>query len=1216
QGVERSTIFHPHAAELRSRFRDIAVRIDVTVATGSDTEIRRITIANQSDRTRRISLVSYAELALAPMSLDERHPAFNKLFIESESVPEAGALVYRRRPRSSDDDPVFLAYSLVLEDAEAPSLGLFETDRARFIGRGSDASCPVALMGDGIVLTSATGATLDPVVVSHCELELAPYGEARIATVMTAARDRTTALTPVRRFQSWTQVTQAFEEAEGQSKIELHRLQLPTPQLQTVEQLLSALLYPTAALRATPETLTKNTLWQSGLWTHGISGDYPILLVRVRTRDHLDLLREALTAHCYWRARSVEIDLVILNEREEGYAQEFRGEIRRVLQRTKTEARLGQHGGIFIVTAAQLRPDERALLETTARAILDGERKTLADHLRGVLQPPATLPALAPTRPPSPSREAGTSYALQRPADLIFDNGLGGFSPDGTEYMIYLEPGAHTPAPWINVIANPEFGFLVSESGGGYTWAFNSGENRLTTWRNDPVSDMPSEAIYIRDEETVEIWSPTPLPAPADAPYLIRHSAGSTSFVHHSHELQQNVHLCVAPDAPVKIARLTLTNQSDRVRRITVTYYAEWVLGPSRSGTQQYIVSEFDAATNALLARNAYNADFGQQVAFVASDHSPHGVTTDRAEFLGLRGTLRHPVALDRVGLGGAVEAGLDPCAVYQVHLDLAPGESHEVVFVVGQAEGRSEAVHLARTYANLVRARQTAQQVADFWNENLGRVQVSTPDRATDLLLNRWLLYQTIACRLWGRSALYQSSGAYGYRDQLQDVLALLHTRPDLTREHILRAAEHQFEEGDVLHWWHPPASRGVRTRMTDDLLWLPYVVTHYIEVTGDAEILGESISFLKADPLGPDEAERYAQYSALGEPASLFDHCLRALERGTTSSQRGLPLIGHGDWNDGMNRVGIGGQGESVWLGWFLYSNLSRFADLCDQLGENMRATRLRQQAEDLRHALNANAWDGQWYIRATYDDGCPLGSAASDECQIDAIAQSWAVLSGAADPKRAEEAMASVYERLVREDDRLVLLFTPPFDRTQRDPGYIKGYPPGIRENGGQYTHAAMWTVWSFAALDQGNLAGRLFSLLNPIQHSDTVAKRNRYRVEPYVVSADVYGAPPHTGRGGWTWYTGSSGWMYRLGLEAILGIRRRADTLTISPCIPSDWTEYSVAYQYGGSTYHIQVRNPEAVCQGIRSVQVDGASAPPDAVHLRDDGCDHHIQMVMG
>jgi cyclic beta-1,2-glucan synthetase len=579
---------------------------------------------------------------------------------------------------------------------------------------------------------------------------------------------------------------------------------------------------------------------------------------------------------------------------------------------------------------------------------------------------------------------------------------------------------------------------------------------------------------------------------------------------------------------------------------------------------------------------------------------------------LGRLGSRAQPAALGRIGLSGAVQPGLDPCAALQVHIDLDAGVSEEIWFLLGQGANREEAVALARRFQQVEAIDAAWEETQTFWDDLLSTVQVRTPDPAMDLLLNRWLLYQSLACRIWGRSAVYQSSGAFGFRDQLQDVMAMVHAAPNLARRQILLAASRQFEAGDVLHWWHPPSGRGVRTRCSDDLLWLPYVTAHYIEATGDLAILDEQIPFLQGPPLAAGEDDRYGEYPA-ANAGSLYEHCRRALKRGATTGAHGLPLMGSGDWNDGMNRVGVGGRGESVWLGWFLHSTLTRFAAICEQRDEPAHAETYRQTATGLAQALEQHAWDGDWYLRAFYDDGSPLGSAQNRECQIDAIAQSWAVLSGAGDPQRTRQAMQSLQRRLVRAEDGLLLLFTPPFDKTPKDPGYIKGYLPGIRENGGQYTHAATWSVWAVAALGEIDAAERLFRLLNPIYHADSPDKAARYKVEPYVVAADIYGVAPHTGRGGWTWYTGSAAWLYRLGLEGLLGLQRRGDSLHIQPKLPSHWEGYEVDYRVGGAVYHIRVRRAGGV-DTPGACYLDQAPLPGPDLPLHDDGCEHTVEII--
>jgi cyclic beta-1,2-glucan synthetase len=1209
---EREVSFYPHKADFRCKMDDIVVHMEITVPPEEDGEIRRLTFTNQSAWPRRLSVTSYGEVVLSAQETDQRHQAFNKMFIESSFLPDLNGLLFRRRLQSPEEAPVHLVHTLVLESGKG-AVGIHESDRQRFIGRGGSISKPAAIRPEGPMLSNTTGVTLDPVMALSQEIMVEPHSSSRVAFVSVIDARKRQALALAERYQEWAVIDRAFEMARAQSELELRQQKLTIPDLERFQQVLSLLMYPHPSLRAEPAVIAANTRGQPSLWPFSISGDYPLLLIRIGAEEEISLVSELLKAHTYWRNRRLKIDLVILNTRETGYSQELQNHLHRLLSQTNNDTWVNQRGGIFILRADQISEPERTLLETAARVILDGDKGSFALQLEKLQRGPTYLPIFAPAPPPQAVRPVPP---VERPLDLLFDNGIGGFSRDGKEYIIYIAPGRRTPLPWINVISNPDFGFFISESGGGCTWSLNSGENRLTPWSNDPVLDRPGEALYLRDEEIAEIWTPTPLPAGTGLPYLVRHGAGYSVFEHRSHELRQTLTVYAAVHAPLKIIHLHLENLSNRTRRITVTYYAEWVLGNTRELMQQYIVPEYQLEAHALFAYNPYNADFAGRAAFLAVNKEPFGITADRTEFLGRTGDYRTPAALRRIGLSGAISAGMDPCAAVQLHIDLHPNESTEEYFLLGQEADRQSALDLIGEYQDPTRVEAELTEVKQYWDDVLGRATVDTPDPAMNLLLNRWLPYQNLSCRLWGRTAFYQSSGAYGYRDQLQDVMALTHLMPEAARSHILRAARHQFEAGDVLHWWHPPAGKGVRTRTSDDLLWLPYVTAQYILETGDTDILHEQVPFLIGSPLKPEEPERYGQYPPTRETYSLYEHCRRSIQKGSTSGAHGLPLMGTGDWNDGMNLVGAKGFGESIWLGWFLCSVLDAFIPLCKSFGDEGNASRYLRQLERLKEVLEANAWDGRWYLRAYHDDGSPIGSSQSLECQIDSIAQSWAVLSKSGNLERARTAMYSLLSRLVKTRDKLVLLFAPPFDRTPHEPGYIKGYPPGVRENGGQYTHAAVWAAWAFAMMGEGDRAEALFRLLNPIYHANSLENAERYQGEPYVVAADVYGMPPLIGRGGWTWYTGSAGWMYRLGIEAILGLKRRGKMLEIDPSIPKTWPRYAITWRAGTALYCIHVDNRESVNQGVEYIEMDGERLPDNKIPLTDDSRRHEIIVIMG
>jgi len=788
---------------------------------------------------------------------------------------------------------------------------------------------------------------------------------------------------------------------------------------------------------------------------------------------------------------------------------------------------------------------------------------------------------------------------------LLPANGLGGFSADGTEYVISTDARRRTPAPWVNVLANPRFGTLVSESGGGYTWSENAHEFRLTPWSNDPVSDASGEACYLRDEETGHVWSAAPLPARGRGPYITRHGFGYTVFEHSERGIATELWVYVAREAPVKFSLLKLRNTSGRPRRISVTGYVEWVLGETRSRSAMHVLTEKDGKTGALFACNPYGIEFGDRVAFFDVDDTTRTLTCDRTEFIGRNGSLAAPAALGRVRLSGRIGAALDPCAALQVMLALDPDAEREVTFRLGAARDGDEARALVARFRGTTAGRAALDDARDHWRQMLGTVRVETPDAAIDVMCNGWLLYQVLAARLWGRSGFYQSGGAFGFRDQLQDVLALLHAAPRLAREQILLCASRQFVEGDVQHWWHPPAGRGVRTLCSDDYLWLPFVTARYVLTTGDTAVLDELVPFLEGRPLNPGEDSYYDLPTRSGEVTTLYEHGMRAILHALRFGAHGLPLMGSGDWNDGMNLVGIAGKGESVWLAFFLCAVLSQFAAVARLRDDTAFAQKCDDDRAELMANIEKNGWDGEWYRRAYFDDGTPLGSAAGTECQIDSIAQSWSVLSGVADPARSRAAMDAVDRHLVRRDVALIELLTPPFDRSPHHPGYICGYVPGVRENGGQYTHGAIWAVMAFAALGDAQRAWELVTMINPVNHANTPEKIALYRVEPYVIAADIYALPPHTGRGGWTWYTGSAGWMYQLIVDSLLGIERTADKLRISPRLPRHWKGFKLRYHFGETTYDVTVSQTEDPTVEP-AVWVDGEQQGDNAIPLADDG----------
>ena len=1183
---EGRTCYSMHKVEFHERREGVSVHVDVAVAAADDVEVRQVTLHNETNRARRLSVTSAGRPVLLDPAQAASHPAFASLFVESERVTELDGLLFLRRAQRSEELPAVLVHRLVREGSDV-HFEDFETERGQLYGRAGSWDQPRLAPDLRDPSRVRVGAMLDPVMSITASVELPAKGSVSFAFVTTVGRSRATALELAKKYGSMHAVRWAFRDAELESPRRLQRAKVEPGLMPTIQRLYTALLFAEPSLRALPSARAATPPSQRRLWVRGISGDHPIVLIKVENAE-APLLREALCCQRYLRAAGVRIDLVLIDELATGYVTEGPGTLRNVLVLNEADDWLNRHGGVFVIPADHVPEEELRHLEACSRLVLSTKDGTLSSRLSRPVESPPRLPKFEAT-----AADVAAPRALA-PLTLQFDQGLGGFSPDGREYVIELSPGRPTPAPWCNVLTNPEFGCLVSESSLGMSWSQNSGENRLTPWRNDPVFDRPSEVLYLRDEETAAVWSPTPLPAGQAERTRVRHGAGYTSYEQSGHGLVQELTVFVPPDAALKIVRLRVRNTLPRRRRLTATYYAEWVLGSRREAQRPHIVSELAGDKACLLARCDWNAEFAGRVAFLASREKIHGFTTDRSEFLGRRGDYARPEALERWGLSGRVDLGADPCAALQVHLELAPGATLETHFILGQAVDRNEALQVVERYLEPAAVETAWLGLRAYWDQLLDQVVVKTPEPSMDLMLNRWLLYQTLSARVFGRTGYYQSSGAFGYRDQLQDVLAVLHSAPAIARAHILEAAKHQFLAGDVLHWWHPPSGRGVRTRCSDDLAWLPYVTAEYVRATGDVAILEEPVSFLAGEPLRPDERDRYAQYDPAPGSAPLFVHCQRALEKALTKGGHGLPLMGDGDWNDGMSRVGSEGRGESVWLGWFLCATMLRFATLCERRGDPASASEWRGRAQALRATIQEVAWDGDWYVRAYHDDGAALGSTKRRECRIDSIAQSWAVLSTERDPRdepRSVQAVREADDQLVKSAERLVLLFWPPFDSTVHDPGYVRAYPPGVRENGGQYTHAATWLGLAHAALKDGARAERVFRLLNPILRTQNASEVARYRVEPYSLAGDIYSCAPWVGRGGWTWYSGSAAWMWRLGVEGILGLRRVQGGLHIDPCIPPSWPGFEAWVRLGEQEIHVVVENPEHVSTGVRSLSLD-------------------------
>lgn len=1256
----QKAVFEPDKAAFHRRYGDVEAVMEVCVSSESDAELRRITLTNLGSSTKVLEVTTFVELAMANPIADDAHPAFSKLFVRTAYDERSGCLVASRRKREADERELWTAHALT---AEGQTLGSveFETDRAAFIGRGFQLDAPQCIASR---LKGKTGSVADPAFVMRRRVQLEAGEKAVLYSAVSAAATREAAIEGAARLTGAQQAERVFQMAWTRSRIELRSLHLELADVHAFQRLAAQALYTPPLSPGRRHAIAANSKGQSGLWSFGISGDRPIITVSIDNRSHLPFVMKLLTGHEYLRRLGIGFDLVIVNLSESGYHRDLQEALLRAVEHGVDRFGAGA-AGIHVLPADGMAAEDLTLLHAVSRIALraggpslsgqlrvsrrnsrktsdgkqspasrnasDSEQATADRNASDSQQSPAALidrasPAPKSVGVPTDGAKPQLGESQTQAADigfhaneLQFFNGWGGFSANGKEYTMLIEGNKHLPAPWINVLSNPSFGALVSELGTGYTFWRNSRECKLTPWSNDPVLDPPGELGFLRDEESGRYWTLTPGSGHIASPYLVTHGLGYTLFRHERESIRHELTMYVPLADPVKIMRLKLTNASDAQRTLSVTYYAEWVIGVKRQSNASYVSTRWHEDAEIMTASNHYQETFREATPFLGIFAPPEASiedglswTGDQAEFIGRNGSVERPAALGRPRLSNDGGSHYASCGAIRRKLVLEPGEEAEVILLLGCAASDEEAAELAKAYRSLRKLDQAWDETAAYWKETLEQITVDTPSPESNIMLGGWLLYQSLACRMWARSAFYQAGGAYGFRDQLQDSLALLHSRPELTRRQILLNAAHQYEEGDVQHWWHEETERGIRTLFSDDLLWLPYSASRYIEHTGDGSILDERVHYLTSAILREGEHERYEETVRSQRDGTIFEHCKLAIDKALSRmGEHGLPLIGVGDWNDGMNLAGANGRGESVWLGWFLYEVLQRFGELCSFRGEEELESHYRGKRERLAAALDEHAWDGNWYRRAFTDAGTWLGTVYNEECRIDSIAQSWSVISGAAPEQRALQAMQSFDRELVDRELSIIRLLTPPFDRTEPSPGYIQGYPPGIRENGAQYTHGVIWSIIAWTKLKRGDKAFELFRMLNPVNHTRTDQEVRKYFGEPYVMAADVYTADPHHGHAGWTWYTGASGWMYQSGIEWILGLRRRGNRLYTDPCIPAEWPGFRASYRFGNTRYHLDFRRGGASSEENGRF---GLTAGPDSfIELVDDGKEHTISI---
>lgn len=1197
---ETTCIFTDEKAEYTKTVDGIKSTLECLIASEGCGEGRRIQLMNTTNKDRLIEVTSYGELALETMENDCAHPVFSRMFIETE-IAEKGKIIFAtRRKRSPSDPEICIAHFITDPTGSLPKIEA-ETDRSLFIGRGRSIHRPAAF-DQNARFSNSQGCVLDPIISLRCCIKIPAYEKTELIFWTFAARTKETLHSHIKHYRQSNIFQQESSMAWTRSQVSLYQNGIDLKEAITFQKYATPLIYPDRTWCLPSPILAKTLGKQSDLWPMSISGDIPIFLLRLDNEGGITVLRELLKAHEYWRMRGLIVDLVILNEHPFSYMQDTQRTIEWVCESYRHSVdEMNKHRHIFTLQRDQMNEQSFKTLLATARIIIHAQNGSLSEQLKRLDENDFEA-AIRSNYQESPYKvnyekyheirqnPTQTEQSLfgsigtlnqQKPPTLFVDgkdlqywNGYGGFNHHNY-YVIRLHGHTTTPHPWINVIANKNFGFHVSAEGALFTWANNSRDYQLTPWSNDPISNRPGEALYIVDRLSLKRFSPvSTVECDENVVYEACHGFGFSTFKSTHSEITLELTHTLDQEKPVRLSRLILKNEGKKLRSLRLYNYVEWVLGNVRTKYAPFILPSYDSNHGAHFIQNPYHIERYQQVAFLSASEMPTSTTADRTEFIGLTGTVTHPYAIREAGtLSNTVEAGGDPCSAFTYDIDLLPGQTKEIIFYLGNAENRQEAEKLldqVRQYDFEALLTQQKQQWCDF----VSPLQVKTPDPSFDIMVNHWLPYQTYACRMMARAAFYQASGAFGFRDQLQDSLSLLLLKPQLAREQLLNAAGHQFLEGDVQHWWLPDTNAGVRTRISDDIVWLAYGTALYINTTGDYALLDTQTPFIEGVSLTEQQHDAYFQPTQSLKSATVYEHCVLALNLAIKRcGPHGLPLILGGDWNDGMNLVGIEGKGESIWLGWFLGTTLQTFIPLAQKRGDKSHVKAWSAYLEHLKKSLEKNGWDGAWYRRGYFDDGTPLGSKINDECQIDTIAQSWAVISQMAPIEHQKQAMTSMLEHLCDEKGGLIRLFWPPFNKTTLEPGYIKGYPPGIRENGGQYTHGAIWSILALAEMNENDKAYALFSMINPIIHGE---KPEIYRVEPYVIAADIYAIEPHRGQGGWTWYTGSAGWFYRAATQAILGINRQNDQLFLHPHLPSSWPKYEVKMKFHDAVYTIKVQ----------------------------------------
>ena len=1212
ENCDKCTIqFMPDKNQFEKTKNGIKTKLKITVDANEPVEIRRLKIKNDTEKEKIFEVTSYFEPVLSRKEQDYAHQAFNNLFLVYKYDEELDAIVVKRRARDIHQDKKVFLIAKMQTNCEKIGETEFEINKEKFIGR-NNLGLPIMIRNSN-PLSKKDGLTTEGIIALKNTVKVQPGEEVFVDLLLSVEYDKQTAIDNIKKYNITENITREFEIVKAKTEAEARYLEVKGKDIDIYQTIMSYVLFDNP-LRQNQQ-LGYKVYEQKDLWKYGISGDLPIITVTIKYVNDLYVIKQVIKAYEYLKIKNIKVELVIINEENYSYENYIRDEIESAILNSHLAYMKNIYGGIFVLSKSEMDIQDVNLIKFVSTIVIDSHLGTLENIIQDMEEEVLDNYRIVEKSEIKTMEEDTTKDVdiLSNTQNVKYYNEYGAFSEDGKEYIIRTNNDNKVPTTWSHIMANEKFGTVVTESNGGYTWYKNSRLNRVTSWNNSSSVNIPSEAIYLKDLDNGRIWSPTAMPKPDDKNYNAIFGFGYAKYIHSSDDILQELEVFVPQDESVKINILTLKNNAPKKKKVKIVYYLKPVLGEDEIKSDGYIKLQYEENANVLIAKNLYKTEEFENIVYVSSSEKIKSFTGNKKSFLG-KGGITNPSGLHRMALDNDNGLGKKTCMAIELEVEIESFSDKKISIVMGADDNIVNAKDIAYKYSKVQNCNMELSKTKNKWNELLGRVQINTPYESLNIMLNGWTMYQTIVSRLLGRSGFYQSGGAFGFRDQLQDAFATKYIDTQILYNQIIKHSKHQFIEGDVEHWWHEENNRGIRTKFSDDLLWLPFAVIQYISYTGDYNILKVKTPYLQGAELQQHEKEKYDKYLPGDVEETIYEHCKKAIDRACNFGENGLPKIGIGDWNDGFSNIGPEGKGESVWLGFFLYMILEGFVKISENKHDKKNATKYREIMDRLRNYLNNNGWDGRWYKRAFADNGDVYGSMENEECKIDSIAQSWSVISGVGEENKKISAMESLEKHLVDTENGIIKLLDPPFYKGKLEPGYIKAYLPGVRENGGQYTHAAIWAIIAEAMLGKGDKAVELYRMITPIEHSRTKEAANKYKVEPYVIAADVYSYQNLAGCGGWTWYTGSSSWYYLAGIQYLLGLNINHNIMTIRPCIPKEWEEYSIRFKFGESIYNIKVKNPNRKNTGVERVILDGTEIEKE-IKLDGSGKIFNIEVIM-